>query len=668
MNLYLDRLPEQDREFHKMAAFAARLSEQAENWPQEMTSELFKQLPFLSDYDVNVNLDRVEPSRGFAFGYADVSSKSERPEEEHEESGIPHIRIPLIVVERSVKPFSVFLEGETVLPLSEDRVRQILFNPATFDLSSAQPQDPSLVEGLMPPTRGGFAGGGEYKTASARVPSILQAIAPTLSERDVARFVEKVASDPTLQAGFKRSGITPILVDVFDNTKRASADDRLLALHSRIEPSVVTFQRLPGGEFLVKSANVDAFAEGPDVAGQVLPEEDVEQAIGPENAQAMQPGQTATAVSNPIELAASPETKAKMIDEFGQYKVQDEMGNSLIGHVFPKLLMWDGDFTPQDMALFTNGSAYALHDTAVGEFVGKGTNLPSDTPRGDGVFYAVHGGEAVCTAPVTIGSSAAGPDGLPRFAGTDIFGTPVQISQQEGIKSPMRISDSEYVLPSDWKFMRLNNQTQIVTDPTQMNKMASVRSEKNSVTMFYNCGYHFQGGCGLDKISSDLRYDLDQVGAEFLLGVLGVDGVTAKTKVAEARKKGSIKLAGLKTITLLSERYSQAEKTASALYSKVPNLRRDLVKEAASLPDAGTVDNVLALNFINPENIITFVSYVPQFEETTEKLAEMLLYAYLGMKDIPEGAVERSMRNLEEVIAALKALQHSMSGEEEARQ
>src|SRR5512135_2498919 len=109
MDLYIDKLPELDKEFRKEAAFGARLGEQVENWGQELQSELYKQLPYLSDYEVNVNLDRVDKQRGFAFGYADISNKTERPEVEHSEMAMPHIRGALVIQERAVKPFSTFL-------------------------------------------------------------------------------------------------------------------------------------------------------------------------------------------------------------------------------------------------------------------------------------------------------------------------------------------------------------------------------------------------------------------------------------------------------------------------------------------------------------------------------------------------------------------------------
>jgi hypothetical protein len=959
MELFLDQLPETD-ELLKEAAFAARLSETPENWPQELNSELFKQLPFLSDYDVNVNLDRVDTQRGFAFGYADVANKTERPELEHEESGLPHIRIPLIIKEKLAKPFSVFLDGERVMPLTEERIRECLFNPSTFDLSATPPRDPSLVETLMPPQRQGIGMGGEYKMASAeeafmkklgwadeaqspatsggiegwlkqfhgtplmeralevekkklhhdieenqqrqtedakrnkqiksqgamwrrrdaitnerrglelelalhrhsqlvektktssgeelkneagspkmegwcaqfsgtplmeramelekrnlendiernrmdqaqdakrqreskardkiyregdsirtakrglelelelqkhhamlgeghektsaildlekvafshiskpqweaiyksdgvrkaiqkwggpghpqvtnkvyetaakaygyhpkvldfnpvkaaeqakkaaqkatskggaaggaakpKTASLLRAIAPTIRESDAERFTERVASDPTLIAGFRKAGAAELLVEVFEKTKRASSSERLMALAEAVEPTCVTIQKLPGGNFLVKSANVNAFVEK-TAAGEQMPHEEAAAAMGPENAQAMQPGQTASVVSDPVEeeeIEEAPPTKAKVIEEFGQYKVQDVMGNSLLGHVFPTTLSWDGEFSPQPIALFTNGSAYALQEQIAGELVGKGVTLPSDSPRGEGVFYAVQDGEAICTMPVTIASSMAGPDGLAKLTGMDAFGNPIQASFTEGLSQPARISDVEYAFPSTWKFMRLNGQTQLVPDPMQMNKQAQVDASRDAVTLFYNGSYNFEGACGLEKISRDLRYDLDPVSAEFLLGVLGVDGITAKTKVAEARKKGHVKLANLKTIRLLGERFKEAEKTAHVLLMKMPNLRRDLIKEAAAMEDEDTVDSLLALNFINPENLATFVGYQPELEGTSEKLAEMLLYSYLGEKSLPEGALDRSMKNLEEVIVGLKAIAHS---------
>jgi hypothetical protein len=742
-DLFLDNYPE----LTKKAGFSARLSETAENWAQEAASELLKQFPFFSDYEVSPTMDRVEAQRGYGFGYLDVSNRTERPEIEHEEAGLPHVRIPLVVEERQMRPFTIFMDGERVLPLNEDRIRETLFNPNTFDLSTVQPTDPNLTDNLSPPNRSGTAVG--EKTASAKTkeafahitpeqwqamyknpkieqmiqkygrfdhpevdnavfeiaakrygyhpktasvdtsglkelakkkvegvkavatygwkkkesgskPSLLQAIAPTISEKDRESFVEKLSSNKSLQVGFRK--VAGLLVDVFDKTKRASADERLQAVIENIHPTVVTVQRLPGGDFLVKSANVNAFAGGPEAKGKVVPEQEVAAAVGPGNAAAMKPGQTATATADPVENT-EPEAAfdGQPVQEFGQYTVQDTMGNSLMGWVIPELLSWDGNFSPMPVQLFTNGSAYAMQDSIAGKLVGKGAGLPVDEPRGEGVFYEINNDGAIATAPVTVNSAMAGPDGSPVYRAVDTFGNQLTLRKVEGLATPERISNQEFAVPATWNFMRVNNQTQLAGQ-TGKAKAASVREDKNSIVLFYNGAFQFDGGCGLHKIASELRQDLDAMSAEFLLGLLGVDGPKAKQKVAEARKRGAVKLAGLKTINLLADRYHESMKTASALISKMPALKQDLVKEAAALGDEGTVDKVLALNFINPDNVATFIEYLPELQGTSEKLAEMLIHSYLGMEDLPESAIERAMKGMEEVVSGLKAMQQSQEG------
>lgn len=872
-----------DSVFKKTAAFAGRLSEQPDNWPQELTSDLLKDLPFLSDYDVNVNMDKVDAERGYAFGYADIHNRTERPEQEHDEAGLPHIRIPLVVEERQRRPFSVFVDGERVMPLNEERVREHLFNPSTFDLSTTPPQDPSLVEPLMPPHRSGIGMGGDYKLASAdpemqllqklgyeikpsdrpsipkkefaqpgkmeaghkgkypipdrqhaksalgfakmhgdkgaeaavrakihakypdmlkekvsfkhisqeqwkaiygsldvqkmvqeygsashpavqnrvyeiaaklygyhpkpeppapgkiqeyqskmqekkqkemqkqqekakkmlqegskmmqpktasskshvfaaigggaigaaggvlagyragkytgmhrfgeqpKTASLLLAIAPTVRDSDREAFFAKLSSDASIRVGLKSSGIFPVLSE-FAKIKTASADERLSALAENILPTVVTIQKLPGGDFFVKSANVDAFAPSQATQGQQVPQEQMAGMIGQDQAQQMQPGQTTTAVAEPVEEQPAagekaPEPSAAGIAEFGQYNVQDLMGNQIMGWVFPTTMAWDGSFQDQPVALFTNGSAYALQDSIAGELVGKSVTLPDGQPRGEGVFYEVTREGARAMAPITVKSGMTGPDGGEMYVCTDFMGNEFTVHMSPELMQPQQISDTEYAIPGNWHFMPIMNQTQLVPNPIEMNKTSAVRREASSVTLFWNGAFNLEGGCGLNKIASSFRHDLDAVSAEFMLGLLGVNGADIKEKLAHARKKGSIKLAGLKTITTLGERYNETVKTAASLAFRIPNLRRDLVKEAAALEDEGTVDKVLALNFINPENLATFVDYVPELEQTSEKLAEMLLSGYLGMHEIPEGAVERAMKNMEEVILGLKAIE-----------
>ena len=63
------------------------------------------------------------------------------------------------------------------------------------------------------------------------------------------------------------------------------------------------------------------------------------------------------------------------------------------------------------------------------------------------------------------------------------------------------------------------------------------------------------------------------------------------------------------------------------------------------------------MNFLNPENVSIFAGYLPELDGASQKLAEMLVATRMGMNQVDEGAVERAMKNLEEVIQGLKALQ-----------
>ena len=81
-----------------------------------------------------------------------------------------------------------------------------------------------------------------------------------------------------------------------------------------------------------------------------------------------------------------------------------------------------------------------------------------------------------------------------------------------------------------------------------------------------------------------------------------------------------------------------------------------MLKEAASLDYPLSVDRVLSIGFLNPENVSTFVSYLPEFEDTLSKLSELLIASRLGLSNVDTGALERVTRHLDRVIDGLREL------------
>ena len=86
----------------KKIAMPVKLTDDPAAWQREIASEVYKQLPFLGEYAVNVVLERVDAQRGYALGSAQVTNHSQAPTPEQE--SLPSVRIPIIVRERMMMP------------------------------------------------------------------------------------------------------------------------------------------------------------------------------------------------------------------------------------------------------------------------------------------------------------------------------------------------------------------------------------------------------------------------------------------------------------------------------------------------------------------------------------------------------------------------------------
>ena len=69
-----------------------------------------------------------------------------------------------------------------------------------------------------------------------------------------------------------------------------------------------------------------------------------------------------------------------------------------------------------------------------------------------------------------------------------------------------------------------------------------------------------------------------------------------------------------------------------------------------------SLDTLLSIGLINPENVQDFVDELPTLEETQSKLAGLVFATQLGMGSVPKTAAVRAMTALEDVIMGLKSL------------
>jgi hypothetical protein len=132
-----------------------------------------------------------------------------------------------------------------------------------------------------------------------------------------------------------------------------------------------------------------------------------------------------------------------------------------------------------------------------------------------------------------------------------------------------------------------------------------------------------------------------------------------KEALNQAAKGKLMSFDGVRVITPFSEKmasaYASIRKSLDELDPPIHNYF--LAKEASLLDDSLTADKILGLGFLNAENISTFVEMMPAFEAAASKISEMLVAVRLGLKDIPEAALERMLVALEDVIRGLRCLQ-----------
>ena len=660
--LFLDQALHFDGE-EKLAGTLTRMGDNVDLWPQEITQEAYKQLPYLSDFEPEVILDKVDEEKSFAFGSIEVRPKTAMTQEEQHSSPTKKMHIPIIIKEQMLSPFDVFMNGKKYEHLTEGRLRAALFRPETFDAPRDRPTEPSLIQQLQPPSQGGYGSTG----AGIKLGAELQAIPllPQLHGRVLEKHVERLkvamAQDPSLRMqitngdeGMQAAFNSAMQLLPSESVKTAE----LLA--DTIRPNVVQLKQQLDGNVLVKWANSDIYAP----QSEAVPYDTAMDMLGNKDMVAQFEGDgTITASPDAAVKETSEAEEISVADKFGLYKVQDLQGNNMIGWVFPQLLSMD--MQPLPLSLFNCGAAYAVQENIAGTMAGKSTDIPKGIPRGYGALYFIDHGTAKAFVPMTVKNTFRGPDGTVRYMAALDTGEEVSFSFAEGLKTITKVGQDQYVVPSLYNWMPLRGQTELVQSPSMFSKVATQKIGMLTTAEILGDGgvYSFRGPAVAKLAAAHTKF-INRDDAEFLGVALGMSPPFCKEALDKASKGELIPLHGLRPITPAHEKMAAAREKVRQELDDLPVPIRNyfLVKEASVLDDALTADKILGLGFVNAENVSTFVDMIPTLEDTSSKLAELLVFIRLGEKNVPEVAVERMLVALEDVIRGLKALRQKESG------
>jgi hypothetical protein len=649
--------------FEKVASEVA-LPEDPNAWPNEILQELFKQVPNISDFEPHVVMDRVDAERGFAFGHIEVMNKTELQRNMDPQAlaaaGIKQARIPIIVRDRKLQPFDTMVtENSRVIPLTEARLRGAVFRPNAFDVTSLTPGDTSMIGQLYPPFRqgGGFGGGmqmgggGTGKMASA---SLLAAILPTIEPETYATLHAKLASRDLQVALVANAEHTAGPIGLLSSYEPPDPVKQAAAIYGSIPCNVVQLSKTASG-YQATSANSAFWAPMHHVYDRGA----AVRSFGEKIVLAADMNGTVTVAEGAPEEAAPVEGAEaggpELIKEFGVYKVRTEEGDELEGYVFPELIDVDGH--PLPMMLFTNGDAACLQGEISGAAAGEASDfqLAESHPSGYGFFWD---GQQQATIPIDIHATLDEGDGV-ALMGETFDGRQVQVMVQPNLAQVT--GEGDHMLVPDtmqWISLDQDQAVKLVGDPIAAEKTAHPQRAFAQVTLRAAGNDSFSlSGIPVEKLASEQREFLNFDETVFLLAGFGVAPKDAMHKMALSYGHSTpVEVPVRRMLKTAGEQIGQQEKKADGLRSLVHEFRVDLLKEAAVIPDPVAVDTVLSLGFINPENLSTFIGYLPLIDEAQSRMCELLVASRLGMRDVPTSALEKAVRATEDVLEGLKVL------------
>lgn len=693
----------------ELAKHAAETSlpEDPNQWSDAVLQALYKQVSYLADFDLEVAMETVDGERGYGLGHVVVSSKTEAPmtapPDQMKAAGIRQCRIPIIIKDNKLLPLDVLVTDDSrALPLTESRLRQAMFRPQNFDVTSKTPGDQSMIGQLYPPFRQnyGFGGGGVAvsagmggKTAAVRgsdleewltqeatpteqratkqasvhfAPmsgSVLAGVLGTANVTDLDDF-KAALLDETTKLAYVGNVATHDAIEKIAAAEPSSTTKLASAMAHFMKPTVVQVVRQGDGMYAVKTASHFAWdlREEQVDRGELVRRHGVKVALAADTQ-----GAVTMAPEAPMEPPAEepiPGAGAGPISAPGMYQVQTTDGETLTGVVIPNLLDTDGSALP--ISLFTNGQQAAVQadisGVPVGEFTSPGT-LPASEATGHGVFYSEAGGIPVATLPLTLGARVAAMPGSEepgKMQAQTFDGRPVEVSVQPYVATVVGV-EGQMLIPANWCWLPLeeSGDVALAETPGEVGKVASAAHRAAQVDIRAGGLDSFTlRGYPVEKLAADDRNFLNQDQALFVLVGCGVHPTTALAKMAQAcsRPGRDATVQAQHVLKQASEVRGESYLRAEQFLDSMPVMRHRMWKEAAVIPDPVAVDTVLSLGFLNPENISAFIGYLPTLDEAQRRMCELLIGARLGLRELSDGALERAIRALEDTIEALKVV------------
>lgn len=630
------------------------------------------------------------------------------------------IAVPVVIDNFQLRPFDVFIVGDKVLPLTEKRFGEAsTTGKIAAGLDPYMQASPVFIDKMMPPTVGYLGNlygnyslsGGERdygswspiktssdKTAGSANPqhesSLIKEIKGTIQKADYDSFRDAVGRDERIMSSFGSNKTMNIIKELV-GTKPTTADDYMDFIHGAAPTHLIYVKGLTNGKFRVTewsdyffrpSTKEMAIDELVAKYGKLEPSI-VRMSYGAEGVLLEVPGRTTT---RPLILEDLSVTGTEDATD-GHYVVCTKGGGFVEGQVFSKVKNYDKNDTP--FQLFATGGAWSICDKIVGHRLGDiYPNLKEGSVEvgAEGTFICVEedddGNE---TGFVLMPFKVTNVSKVYDYWVVQALGQALEqltfvvmpgISKYNnvtGVAEPSigtHAGGNIYYVPVGCKFINLGKKIDVEKSISQINrytkrKMLSGihgdifldndhRGLDRSLRIICQHGNEHRktlvGRC-LETIRRDTYLDyVSNMDAMCILAQLGCSVSDAASICTRACEEGEICVTNLRPA---KDAVTKNQIYDPKLIEIASVIRRNVIKEAATMADEESVDALLSLNFVNETNLIEFIRNLPKFQNVESKLAELLLYTRLGLKNrIPEQAVYSAMVNMNEVNEHLEHL------------
>lgn len=649
-NLFVESPDVQDRSLTK-------LDTDVNVWPEEIIQRVRERVPQTAGTSSMVKFMKKDDENGVATGSVIINTADAA------------VTVPVIIKDFTLYPLDVMIAKGKILPFTPDYFGAVVSKNQVFDRIEEYPtygglgrfEDANLWNAIYPPSLG------RYAYASAGYP-ILDLISDNL---DGEPLKEWLRANPECAVGFHKNGHAPLLKKLA-NLKPVNMNEFSQGAHNLV-PTIRVLKTEGPNKYSLLSSSDKVFSPAfesltRDQAHRFM--STISDCVQDDINEVDQNGEKLlhAPTSNDVILAKSQYDNVEEAKEFDHYSVKKSNGVSVEGVVVTKVI--DFDQKPVPLKLFLGKTMSTIQQTIWGVRLKNSRFQPPEAnPKvgQTGTFlYQPDKSHALATIPITI-RSVTEDCGCLSIKASDLRGLPyrIKINPALELKRIAKSADGSYVLPHGHHGMRwvvMEGFDSVTNSAESYNVKTAGTVLTNKPVKLSPNGHDFYALRGVDKYASAAGWDatnLNKAQTIFMLACLGCPQEKIAKAFKTAHYKGVAEMHGLNFIPTKQEKIAEFRPQAAALVKAAKATRRNLFKEASFVDNAQTVDALLALNFVTPDNISKFVGKLPHFKATISHLASSIIASRLGMKEIPEEASAVAMERLIEVVEGLEKLRAS---------